>query len=71
LNTVFLEWMKRLQQCVQVDCEYVGWAKRTQYIENDCNCEDRLCYTWRGTPYNSLSIDTSFEASSVQSAVTT
>jgi hypothetical protein len=24
LNTVFLEWMKRLQKCVQVDGEYVG-----------------------------------------------
>jgi hypothetical protein len=24
LNAVFLEWMERLQNCVQVDCEYVG-----------------------------------------------
>jgi hypothetical protein len=24
LNAVFLEWMGRLQKCVQVDCEYVG-----------------------------------------------
>jgi hypothetical protein len=24
LNTVFLEWMERLQKCVQVDSEYVG-----------------------------------------------
>jgi hypothetical protein len=24
LNTVFLEWMKRLQKCVEVDGEYVG-----------------------------------------------
>jgi hypothetical protein len=24
LNAVFLEWMERLQQCVQVDGEYVG-----------------------------------------------
>jgi hypothetical protein len=24
LNTVFLEWMERLQNCVQVDGEYVG-----------------------------------------------
>jgi hypothetical protein len=24
LNTVFLEWMKRPQKCVQVDGEYVG-----------------------------------------------
>jgi hypothetical protein len=24
LNAVFLEWMERLQKCVQVDCEYVG-----------------------------------------------
>jgi hypothetical protein len=23
LNAVFLEWMERLQKCVQVDCEYV------------------------------------------------
>jgi hypothetical protein len=23
LNTVFLEWMERLQKCVQVDGEYV------------------------------------------------
>jgi hypothetical protein len=45
LNTVFLEWVERLQKCVQVDGEYVGWAKRTQYIENDFNCEIGLCYT--------------------------
>jgi hypothetical protein len=24
LNSVFLEWMERLQKCVQVDGEYVG-----------------------------------------------
>jgi hypothetical protein len=24
LNTVFLEWMERLQKCVQVDGEHVG-----------------------------------------------
>jgi hypothetical protein len=24
LNAVFLEWMERLQRCVQVDGEYVG-----------------------------------------------
>jgi hypothetical protein len=24
LNAVFLEWMDRLQKCVQVDCDYVG-----------------------------------------------
>jgi hypothetical protein len=24
LNTVFLEWMERLQKCVQIDGEYVG-----------------------------------------------
>jgi hypothetical protein len=24
LNAVFLEWIERLQKCVQVDCEYVG-----------------------------------------------
>jgi hypothetical protein len=24
LTAVFLEWMKRLQKCMQVDCEYVG-----------------------------------------------
>jgi hypothetical protein len=52
LNTVFLEWMERLQKCVQIDGEYVGWAKRTQYIEIDLNCEIRLCYTWRGIPYS-------------------
>jgi hypothetical protein len=23
LNAVFLEWMERLQKCVEVDCEYV------------------------------------------------
>jgi hypothetical protein len=23
LNAVFLEWIERLQKCVQVDCEYV------------------------------------------------
>jgi hypothetical protein len=50
LNTVFLEWMKRLQNCLQVDGEYVGWAKRTQYIEIGFNREIHLGYTWRGTP---------------------
>jgi hypothetical protein len=45
LNAVFLEWMERLQKCVQVDGEYVEWAKRTQYTEIDFNCEIRLCYT--------------------------
>jgi hypothetical protein len=24
LNAVFLEWMERLQKCVQVDGEYIG-----------------------------------------------
>jgi hypothetical protein len=51
LNAVFLERMKQLQKCVQVDGEYVGWANRTQYIEIDFNREIRLCYTWHGTPY--------------------
>jgi hypothetical protein len=45
LNTVFLEWTERLQKCVQVDAEYVGSAKRTQYIEIDFNREIRLCCT--------------------------
>jgi hypothetical protein len=45
LNAVFLEWMERLQNCVQVDGEYVGRAKRTQNIEIDFNHEIRLCYT--------------------------
>jgi hypothetical protein len=45
LNAVFLEWMEQLQKCVQVDGEYVGWAKRTQYIEIDFNREIRRCYT--------------------------
>jgi hypothetical protein len=39
LNAAFLEWMERLQKCVQVDDEYVGRAKRTQYIEIDFNGE--------------------------------
>jgi hypothetical protein len=47
LNAVFLEWMERLQKCVQVDGEYVGWAKRTQYIEIYFSREIRLCHTWR------------------------
>jgi hypothetical protein len=51
LNAVFLEWMGRLQKCVQVDVEYVGWAKRTQYIEIDLNREIRLRYTWCGRLY--------------------
>jgi hypothetical protein len=51
LNAIFLEWMERLQKCVQVDGECIGWAERTQYIEIDFNREIRLCYTWRGTPY--------------------
>jgi hypothetical protein len=46
--------MERLQNCVQVDGEYVGWPKRTQYIEIDFNHEIRLCYTWRGTPSISI-----------------
>jgi hypothetical protein len=45
MNAVFLEWMERLQKCVQVDDEYVGWTKRTQYIEIDFNREIRLCHT--------------------------
>jgi hypothetical protein len=45
LNAIFLEWMERLQKCVQVDGEYVGCAKRTEYIEFDFNREIRLCYT--------------------------
>jgi hypothetical protein len=45
LTAVFLEWMERLQKCVQADGEYVGRAKRTQYIEIDFNGEIRLCYT--------------------------
>jgi hypothetical protein len=51
LNTVFLEWMERLQKRVQVDGEYVGWAKRIQYIEIDSNRGIRVCYTLRGTHY--------------------
>jgi hypothetical protein len=35
---------------LQVDGEYVGWAKRTQYIKFDFSREIRLYYTWRGTP---------------------
>jgi hypothetical protein len=45
LNAVFLEWMKRLQNRVQVDGEYVGRDKRTQYIKIDFNREIRLCCT--------------------------
>jgi hypothetical protein len=45
LNAVFLEWMERLQKCVQVDDEYVGRTKRTQYIEINFDREIRLCYT--------------------------
>jgi hypothetical protein len=51
LNAVFLEWIERLQKCVQVDGEYVGWTKRTLYIEIDFNRAIHLCYTWRETPY--------------------
>jgi hypothetical protein len=54
LNAVFLEWMERLQKYMQVDGEYVGWAKRTQYIEIDFSYESRLCYAWRGTLYISI-----------------
>jgi hypothetical protein len=43
--------MEGLQKCVQAEWEYVGWTKRTQYIEIDFNCEIHLCYTWRHTPY--------------------
>jgi hypothetical protein len=43
-----MEW---LQNCVQADGEYVGWAKITQYIEIDLNREICVCWTWRGTPY--------------------
>jgi hypothetical protein len=45
LNAVFLEWMERLQKCMQADGEYIGCAKRTQYIEIASNREIRLCYT--------------------------
>jgi hypothetical protein len=41
----FLEWIERLQKWVQVDGEYVGCTKRTQYIEIGFNREIRLCYT--------------------------
>jgi hypothetical protein len=37
MNAVWVEWMERLQKCVQVDGEYVGCAKRMQYIEIDFN----------------------------------
>jgi hypothetical protein len=43
-----------IAKCVQVDGEYVGWVKRTQYIEIHFNREIRLCCIWRGTPYRSL-----------------
>jgi hypothetical protein len=36
--------MVRLQKCVQVDGEHVGYAERTQYIEIDFGREIRLCY---------------------------
>jgi hypothetical protein len=45
LNAVFLEWRERLQKRLQVDGEYVGRTKRTQYIKIDFNHEIRLCYT--------------------------
>jgi hypothetical protein len=45
LNAVFLEWLERLQKCVQVDSEHVGLTKRTKYIEIDFNYEIRLYYT--------------------------
>jgi hypothetical protein len=45
LNAVFLEWMERLQKFVQVNGEYIGRARRTQYIETDFNREIRLCCT--------------------------
>jgi hypothetical protein len=45
LNAVFLEWTGRLQKWVQGDGEYVGRAKRTQYIEIEFTCEIRLWYT--------------------------
>jgi hypothetical protein len=57
--------MERLQKCVHVDGEYVGWAKRTQYIEIDFTREIHLCYTWRGTPYNIWYITNMFSNSSV------
>jgi hypothetical protein len=45
LNAVFLEWMERLQKRVQVDGEYVGCARRRQYIEVDFNREIHMCHT--------------------------
>jgi hypothetical protein len=27
LNAVFLEWMERLQKCIDTNVEYVGWSK--------------------------------------------
>jgi hypothetical protein len=57
LNAVLLEWMEQLQNCVQVECEYVGWAKRTLYSESLVIHEIRLCYTWRGIPYTYVYID--------------
>jgi hypothetical protein len=69
LNAVFFEWMEGLQKCVQVDGEYVGLTKRTQYIEIDFTCEIRLCYTWRGTPYTITAPLTVSHPESLPSAV--
>jgi hypothetical protein len=33
LNAVFLEWMKRLQKCMQVDGEYAGCAKERNILK--------------------------------------
>jgi hypothetical protein len=45
LNAIFPEWIELLQQCVQGDSEYAGWAKRTEYIKIEFNREIRLYYT--------------------------
>jgi hypothetical protein len=31
LVEVFLEWVKRLQRCIDTNGEYVGWAQSYQY----------------------------------------
>jgi hypothetical protein len=48
---VFLEWIKQLQWCIDMNGEFVRWTKSYQYIIINAIRWIELCYTRGGTPY--------------------
>jgi hypothetical protein len=50
LIEVFLEWMKRLQQSIDMNGEFLGRSKSHQYIIIHFNRWIGLCYIQAGTP---------------------